>query len=69
MPSLSFEQILTIAQTLPQAEIKSWTDVSRLDVRPLKGIVKIRSENGREVQVDNRTTEVLQVAYRRWCFF
>ncbi|NQZ56491.1 MAG: PepSY domain-containing protein [Lentisphaeraceae bacterium] len=69
VPSLSFEKILTIAQTVPEAEIKSWTDISRLDVRPSKGIVKIRSKNGWEVQVDNQTTEVLQVAYRRSDFF
>ena len=64
-PTLSFEQILEAAKTVPEAAINSWEDVDRLDVRPGKGIVKIQANNSWEVQVDNQSAEILQVAYRR----
>jgi hypothetical protein len=34
-------------------------------VRIQKGIVKVRSQNNWEVQIDTQTGEVLQTAYRR----
>ncbi|GAB5444899.1 MAG: hypothetical protein Fues2KO_52480 [Fuerstiella sp.] len=64
-PSLSFDQILSAAQAVPEAEVKSWDDIDRLDVRPNKGVVKVRCKNRWEVQLDTQTAEVLQVAYRR----
>ena len=63
--SLSFDQILSIAQTVPEAGIESWSDVDRLDVRPGKGVVKVRAENRWEIQIDANSGKVLQVAYRR----
>ncbi|NTS76669.1 PepSY domain-containing protein [Catenovulum sp. SM1970] len=64
-PSLSFEQILTTAQSIEIAEIDSWQDVDRLDVRPNKGVIKIRSNNSVEIQIDATTNQVLNVAPRR----
>ena len=64
-PSISFEQILTIAKTIKEAEISSWEDIDRLDVRIGKGIVKVRSNNRWEIQIDTHSGEVTQVAYRR----
>ena len=49
----------------PEAGIASWSDIERLDVRPSKGIVKVRAVSNWEVQIDTATGEVLQVAYRR----
>ena len=63
--SLSFDQILAAAQTVPEAEVSSWDDIDRLDVRPSKGMVKVRCNNRWEVQLDTVTGDVLQVAYRR----
>ena len=63
--SLSFYRILEVAKTVPQAEIASWDDVDRLDVRPAKGVVKVRGKNRCEIQVDTHTGEILQVAVRR----
>lgn len=63
--ALSFDDILKAAQGVPEAKISSWDDVNRLDVRPGKGIVKVRAENSWEVQLDAKTGAVLQVAYRR----
>ena len=64
-PVLSFTKILEIGQSVPEAQIESWDDIDRLDVRPGKGVVKIRAKNRWEVQVDTSTGKILQVAFRR----
>ena len=63
--AISFDRILEIAKTVPEAEIETWDDVNRLDVRPEKGVVKVRANSSWEIQIDTKTGEVLQVAYRR----
>jgi uncharacterized iron-regulated membrane protein len=63
--SLEFDQILAVARTVPEAGIETWDDVNRLDVRPGKGMLKVRAENSWEIQIDSTTGAVLQVAYRR----
>ena len=62
---VSFEEILASAKSVPEAGIESWDDIDRLDVRPAKGMIKIRGINRWEIQLDAATAEVLQVAYRR----
>ena len=64
-PEISFAEMLEIARTVPEAEISDWDDIARLDVRPDKGILKIRAKNSWEIQLDHQTGEVLQVEYRR----
>jgi len=63
--SLDFSQILEAATTVEQAGIKSWADVDRLDVRPGKGVTKIRAKNRWEIQIHNDSAAVLAVNYRR----
>lgn len=63
--TLSFDQILDVAKSAPQADIESWSDIDRLDVRPSKGVVKVRANNRWEIQIDSHTGKVLQTAYRR----
>ena len=63
--SLSFDQILTAARKVPEAKVSDWDDIDRLDVRPSKGMLKIRCQNRWEIQLDANSGEVLQVAYRR----
>ncbi len=65
VPQLSFEEILSVAKQSENAEIQSWEDVDRLDVRPGKGIVKVRSNNRWELQIDTATGELLASSYRR----
>ncbi|MDF1825824.1 MAG: PepSY-associated TM helix domain-containing protein [Verrucomicrobiales bacterium] len=65
VPLVSFEKILTVIQKIPEAEISTWNDVDRIDVRPGKGILKVLSGNRWEIQLHHETGEVLQVAYRR----
>lgn len=64
-PSLSYERLLEVLRGVPEAGVGSWEDVDRLDVRPARGVVKVRAKNRHEVQVDAATGEVLQVALRR----
>ena len=65
LPSLSFNQILDSAKNAKNVTIKGWSDIDRLDVRPEKGIVKVRTKNSWELQIDTNTGKVLQEAYRR----
>ena len=64
-PTLSFERILQSASTVAEANIVTWEDIDRLDVRPNKGIIKVRGKNHWEIQLDAQSGDVLQVAYRR----
>jgi uncharacterized iron-regulated membrane protein len=63
--SIDFDRILAAACTVPEAGIRTWADVDRLDVRPGKGMLKVRAKNRWEIQIDANTAEVLQLAYRR----
>jgi uncharacterized iron-regulated membrane protein len=63
--SATFDQVLATLRSVPQADVASWEDVDRLDVRPSKGMLKVRCNNGWEVQIDTGTGEALQTAVRR----
>ena len=63
-PSISFDEILEAAKKVEEANIQSWGDIDRLDVRIDKGIVKVRSRNRWEIQIDTFSGEVIQAAYR-----
>lgn len=65
IPSIQFEQVLTVAKSVESAQINSWEDVDRLDVRPNKGLIKIRANNDVEIQIDSGTGQLLHVAVRR----
>jgi uncharacterized iron-regulated membrane protein len=64
-PTISMDAILAAARAVPEAEVKSWDDIERFDIRMKDGIVKVQCKNRYEVQVDFQTGEVLQVEYRR----
>jgi hypothetical protein len=64
-PELPFSRILEILKEVPEAGISGWDDVSRLDVRPDRGIVKVRAKNNWEIQLDTESGEILQVSFRR----
>ena len=65
VPALGFDQILDAVRNVPDAGLTGWEHIDRLDVRPGKGIIKVRGNNDREIQLDAATGEVLQVAVRR----
>ena len=63
--SLTFDEILDAAKSVPKAQLHSWKDIDRLDVRPDDGIIKIRGTNNWEIQIDAANGQVLKTAYRR----
>lgn len=63
--AISWDLILEAAQSDTQAEIKGWGDIDRLDVRPGKGIIKIRANNNWELQMDLQDARILSSKYRR----
>jgi hypothetical protein len=65
VPTLAMGDILAAVKAVPEAGVKAWDDVERLDIRPRDGIVKVQCKNGYEVQVDFQTGGVVQVEYRR----
>ena len=64
-PALSFDKILDVVRNVPGVGLTSWNDINRLDVRPGKGIIKVRGINDWEVQIDSKTGDILQVSVRR----
>ena len=64
VPMLSWSVILDTAKE-QDVGIEGWEDISRLDVRPGRGIVKIQAKNHWELQLDLTSGELLQKAYRR----
>ena len=64
-PTISLPEVLEISKTVAEAEIKSWDDINRLDVRPSRGMLKVRAANNWEIQIDTQTGAILQSAYRR----
>ena len=64
-PMISLPQVLEISKTVAEAEIKTWDDINRLDVRPSRGMLKVRANNNWEIQIDTETGAILQTAYRR----
>ena len=65
LPSISFDQILESAKNSKNAQIDSWSDIDRLDVRIDKGIVKVKTKSSWEIQIDTDNAKILSEAYRR----
>tara|TARA_R110002126_G_scaffold75749_3_gene188994 strand:+ start:8046 stop:8558 length:513 start_codon:yes stop_codon:yes gene_type:complete len=63
--AISWERVLEIAGAVPEAKVETWADIDRLDVRPSKGMLKVRCENGWEVQIDTLSGAVLSSEQRR----
>ena len=63
--NLTLDDILEAAKQIEIAQVRSWDDIARLDVRPDRGIVKVRTKSRWEIQIDLATGEILQTKYRR----
>ncbi|HIG85585.1 MAG TPA: PepSY domain-containing protein [Planctomycetes bacterium] len=63
--SLPWARVLEIAQGVPEAEVSSWSDIERLDVRPINGMLKVRCKNRWEIQVDSASGIILSSTLRR----
>lgn len=64
-PAVEWETFLEAAKRVPQANVTSWDDIDRVDVRPGKGMAKVLAKSRWELQVDIGSGEVMQTAYRR----
>lgn len=64
-PAVSMDALLQAARGVPQAGIREWSDIDRIDVRPGKGLIKIIANSRWEIQIDGASGAVLQTAYRR----
>jgi uncharacterized iron-regulated membrane protein len=64
MPLLPVEEVVTIAQSVPEAGIRGWPDIQSVEVKLQKGIYSVRTKNNYEVQVDFRTGVILSRAPR-----
>lgn len=64
-PEIGFDRVLEVAQTVQEAEVRSWADIVRLDVQPKKGVAKVQCKNQWELQIDLGNGDLLSSAYRR----
>lgn len=62
---LAWPRVLEILRGVPEAEVREWSDIDRIDVQPKRGIMKLTTLNRYEVQLALADGAVLQVAYRR----
>ena len=62
---IMLQSYLDAVSTIEEANISSWDNIERIDIRPGKGIAKIKSKNNWEIQIDIETSEVYAVNYRR----
>ena len=65
IPHIGWDQILSTTASVTAAEVETWADVDRLDVRPDKGLLKVRCKNNWEVQIDLNDGSILASNYRR----
>ncbi|MNK99944.1 hypothetical protein D3C87_1203610 [compost metagenome] len=62
---IGFDEILKAAQGVPELEVKTWKDVGRIDVRPDKGSITVRSKKTDfEASIDGSDGKVLGVGER-----
>jgi|GEM_PF-1042648 len=64
-PTIALEQVLSEIKTVRKMKVNDWTDIKLLDLRPDKGIIKVRNHNELETQIDASSGEILQTAQRR----
>ncbi|MBX2989319.1 MAG: PepSY domain-containing protein [Bdellovibrionaceae bacterium] len=63
---IRFDHLLESLQSHPELGVKSWADVSQIDVRPSSGLFRVRFKKHQlEAQVHPATGEILQVEPRR----
>lgn len=62
---ITMADAVALMQTDSDVAISGWDDIDRFDVRPSKGMMKVRLNDGREVQMDLSDGRILQIEYRR----
>lgn len=64
-PLVGLQDIMATLQRAPTLVVRSWDDVSRMDIRADRGLAKVTLKSGWEAQVDLGTGTLLHTAYRR----
>ena len=62
---VNFDTMLERMRACQLARVENWDDVQRIDIRPSKGIAKITTKKGWEIQMNMADGRVLQEAIRR----
>src|SRR5688500_17175564 len=44
-PAVGFDQLLALAQSVPEAGVRTWDDIPRIEGRPKKGLIKLITAN------------------------
>ncbi len=65
VPRMSVDELFRIAKSVEELQLEEWSELSRVDFKPDKGIVKFVAPNNWEAQIDTTNGDVLQVAFRR----
>jgi uncharacterized iron-regulated membrane protein len=65
VPRMTMDELFGIAKGVDELQLNEWSELSRVDFKPDKGIVKFVAPNNWEAQIDTATGDVLQIAYRR----
>jgi len=63
-PTANLHAILESVKAIPEMKVSGWEDIKVMDLRPKRGIVKVRNFDEFEVQVDAKTAEVLRTGQR-----
>ena len=64
-PALALDRVLEVAMAVPEAQVRGWEDIERLEVRAVDGVLEIHTGNRTAMQLDGRSGEVLAVARSR----
>lgn len=63
---ITFDQMLEAAKSVPEANVRTWDDVSQIDIRPKSGQIRLRSKHNHwEIQVDGASGAVVHSGQRR----
>jgi len=66
IPLVTFEKIMQELKNDSRIKVTNWRDIDRLDIRPNKGIIKVRLRDGNiEVQMDQENAKIIHIAIRR----
>jgi hypothetical protein len=63
-PVLDYQTALDVAKTIPELEVKGWSDIWRIYTYPQRGVMQIRTKLGVSAQIDAATGEILNVGAR-----
>lgn len=65
-PALNLPQILEAARAVPEAKVREWSDLYRVEYRPGRNLVKVITKGAWELQLDAGTGALLHSAPRRF---